>query len=59
MTVRRHMQQLVVPLAKGIDPAAALVTLLRLPPGDLALPVGCAVAALCLSACALRLLGRA
>ncbi|MDT0568226.1 hypothetical protein RM704_12200 [Streptomyces sp. DSM 3412] len=37
---------------------AGTVTLLRLPPGDLALPVGCAVAALCLSACALRLLGR-
>ncbi|MFF7387654.1 hypothetical protein ACFZAE_04210 [Streptomyces scabiei] len=37
---------------------AGTVTLLRLPPGDLALPLCCAAAALCLSACALRLLGR-
>lgn len=37
---------------------AGAVTLLRLPPGDLALPLCCAAAALCLSACALRLLGR-
>ena len=37
---------------------AGTITLLRLPPGDLALSVCCAAAALCLVACALRLLGR-
>ncbi|MFM9556032.1 MULTISPECIES: hypothetical protein [Streptomyces] len=37
---------------------AGAITLLRLPPGDLALPLCCAAAALCLVACALRLLGR-
>ncbi|WP_149547166.1 hypothetical protein [Streptomyces marokkonensis] len=37
---------------------AAVVTLLRLPPGQAVLPVCCGAAALCLSACALRLLGR-
>ncbi|KES08675.1 hypothetical protein BU52_01090 [Streptomyces toyocaensis] len=37
---------------------AAVVTLLRLPPGQAALPVCCGAAALCLSVCALRLLGR-
>ncbi len=37
---------------------AGAVTLLDLPPGDLALPLSCGAAALCLSACALRLLGR-
>ncbi|MFG3008616.1 hypothetical protein [Streptomyces calvus] len=39
--------------------AAAAVVLFRLPPGTaLALPLSCGAAALCLSACALRLLGR-
>lgn len=42
----------------GAAGGAGAVTLLRLPPGDLALPLSCAAAALCLSACALRLLGR-
>ncbi|WGD39838.1 hypothetical protein [Streptomyces cathayae] len=37
---------------------AALVTLLRLPPGPAALPLCCAAAALCLSVCVLWLLGR-
>ncbi|MFC8142563.1 hypothetical protein ACFUKV_12530 [Streptomyces paradoxus] len=38
---------------------AGAVVLFRLPPGaDLALPLGCGAAALCLSACALWLLGR-
>ncbi|MFJ2720761.1 hypothetical protein [Streptomyces sp. NPDC087437] len=35
-----------------------MVALLRLPPGAVALPLSCGVAALCLSACVLRLLGR-
>ncbi|MDT0466913.1 hypothetical protein [Streptomyces gibsoniae] len=37
---------------------AAAVTLLRLPPGPVILPLGCGAAALYLAACALRLLGR-
>ncbi|MDG5808310.1 hypothetical protein P9869_37830 [Streptomyces ossamyceticus] len=37
---------------------AGTITLLRLPPGDPVLPLSCAAAALCLSACALRVLGR-
>ncbi|MGP3732475.1 hypothetical protein ACTWJ9_04500 [Streptomyces sp. GDS52] len=37
---------------------AALVTLLRLPPGPAVLPLCCAAAALCLSVCVLWLLGR-
>lgn len=37
---------------------AATVAVLRLPPGPVALPLACGAAALCLSACALWLLGR-
>ncbi|SDC48294.1 hypothetical protein [Streptomyces prasinopilosus] len=37
---------------------AALVTLLRLPPGTAVLPLCCGAAALCLSVCVLGLLGR-
>ncbi|WP_326755710.1 hypothetical protein OH738_07535 [Streptomyces hirsutus] len=37
---------------------AALVTLLNLPPGPAVLPLCCGAAALCLSVCVLRLLGR-
>ncbi|MFG3658682.1 hypothetical protein [Streptomyces sp. NPDC047706] len=38
--------------------AAAAVTWLERPPGPAVLPIVCAVAALCLAACAIRLLGR-
>ncbi|MFC5216584.1 hypothetical protein [Streptomyces coerulescens] len=38
--------------------AAGAVTLLVLPPGPAVLPAACAVAALCLAACAIRRLGR-
>jgi hypothetical protein len=37
---------------------AGVVTLLHLPPGTAVLPLSCGAAALCLCACALRLLGR-
>ncbi|MFD7135569.1 hypothetical protein [Streptomyces sp. NPDC059894] len=37
---------------------AGAVTLWHLPPGPAVLPLGCGAAALCLAACALRLLGR-
>ncbi|MFF5482043.1 hypothetical protein ACFY5C_32640 [Streptomyces sp. NPDC012935] len=38
--------------------AAAAVTLLHLPPGPVVLPSACGAAAVCLAACAIRLLGR-
>ncbi|MGW1610128.1 hypothetical protein ACWCQZ_12135 [Streptomyces sp. NPDC002285] len=38
--------------------AAGAVTLLHLPPGPAVLPSACGVAAVCLAACAIRLLGR-
>ncbi|MEV6997744.1 hypothetical protein AB0N62_08625 [Streptomyces sp. NPDC093982] len=38
--------------------AAGAVTLLHLPPGPAVLPAACGVAAVCLAACAIRLLGR-
>ncbi|WP_328419593.1 hypothetical protein [Streptomyces sp. NBC_00443] len=38
--------------------AAGAVPLLHLPPGPAALPAACGVAAVCLAACAIRLLGR-